>query len=146
MTGTTNAAINAEENRRQVLYWRLLARIFQGDEQPTLESASVAIVADLDLPAALLDPTVSVDTIVQRFPELADQFRGLMAPPGDTAAGSSADGAQPADAAEVPTEGPETISASEADDVHYRAGRDEVRRELARLHGLLRSRHDSPSP
>ena len=28
-------------NRRQVLYWRLLARLFDGDEQPSLESASV---------------------------------------------------------------------------------------------------------
>ncbi|GAB3976574.1 VWA domain-containing protein [Plantactinospora veratri] len=71
-------------NRRQVLYWRLLARLFDGDEQPALESASVAIVDDLGLPAALLDPAVSVDTIVQRFPELAADLRDLMtAPPAE---------------------------------------------------------------
>ncbi|MEU7618710.1 VWA domain-containing protein [Micromonospora rifamycinica] len=70
----------AAANRRQVLYWRLLGRLFDPDEQPTLESASVAVVDDLGLPAALLDPTVSVDTVVQRFPALADELRGLLAP------------------------------------------------------------------
>ncbi|MBO4160360.1 VWA domain-containing protein [Micromonospora sp. MMS20-R2-23] len=68
----------AAANRRQVLYWRLLGRLFDPDEQPTLESASVAVVDDLGLPAALLDPTVSVDTVLQRFPVLADELRGLL--------------------------------------------------------------------
>ncbi|MEE6263119.1 VWA domain-containing protein [Plantactinospora sonchi] len=89
------AGQGGDANRRQVLYWRLLARLFDPDEQPRLESASVAIVDDLGLPAALLDPTVSADTVVQRFPELADEFRGLMvtsagdessAPPAEVAA------------------------------------------------------------
>ena len=48
--------MSSTENRRQVLYWRLLARLFDPDEQAALESASVAIVNDLGLPAALLDP------------------------------------------------------------------------------------------
>lgn len=73
----------ADDNRRQVLYWRLLARIFDTDEQPSLESASVAIVDDLGLPPALLDPGVSVDNLVQRFPELDAEFRDLMAPKGE---------------------------------------------------------------
>ncbi|MEU9833884.1 VWA domain-containing protein [Streptosporangium sp. NPDC048047] len=77
----------AARNRRQVLYWRLLARLFDHDEQPALETASMAVVGDLGLPAALLDPSVSVDTLVQRFPELAGEFRDLLAPgehvPGD---------------------------------------------------------------
>ncbi|MET7640880.1 VWA domain-containing protein [Streptomyces sp. NPDC005438] len=68
------------DNRRQVLYWRLLARLFDHEEQPALESASLAVVEDLGLPTALLDPGVSVDTVVQRHPELADAFEGLMAP------------------------------------------------------------------
>lgn len=86
----------AAANRRQVLYWRLLSRLFDPDEQPTLESASVAVVDDLGLPAALLDPTVSVDTVVQRFPVLADELRGLLAPDpagsDDNADGHAADG------------------------------------------------------
>ncbi|MFJ2093998.1 VWA domain-containing protein [Streptomyces sp. NPDC087901] len=68
------------ENRRQVLYWRLLARLFDPEEQPALESASLAVVEDLRLPSALLDPQASVDSVVQRHPELADEFDGLMAP------------------------------------------------------------------
>jgi hypothetical protein len=73
----------AEANRRQVLLWRLLARVFETDEQPSLEAASVAVVEDLGLPVALLDPSVSVDTLVQRFPELAAEFDGLMTPDED---------------------------------------------------------------
>ncbi|NRQ36687.1 VWA domain-containing protein [Nonomuraea sp. NN258] len=69
----------ADETRRQVLYWRLLSRLFGSDEQPTLETASVAIVDDLGLPPALLDPGVSVDTLVQRFPDLGAELENLMA-------------------------------------------------------------------
>ncbi|MFI6867733.1 VWA domain-containing protein [Nocardia sp. NPDC050406] len=65
------------ETRRQVLYWRLLAGVFSGDEQPTLESASAGIVEDLGLPLALLDPGISVDTVVQRFPEMKPEFEAL---------------------------------------------------------------------
>ncbi|MET8052059.1 VWA domain-containing protein [Streptosporangium sp. NPDC005286] len=85
-----NITASAEQNRRQVLYWRLLARLFDNDEQPALESAGVAIVDDLGLPAALLDPSVSVDTLVQRFPELAAEFRDLLVlgeQPGEREAG-----------------------------------------------------------
>jgi hypothetical protein len=70
--------MSAAENRRQVLYWRLLARLFDPEEQAALESASVAVVEDLGLPAALLDPAVSVDTLVQRFPALESELDGLM--------------------------------------------------------------------
>jgi hypothetical protein len=61
-----------------VLYWRLLARLFDSEEQAALESASVAVVDDLGLPAALLDPSISVDTVVQRFPHLESEFDGLL--------------------------------------------------------------------
>ncbi|WP_434739809.1 vWA domain-containing protein [Micromonospora sp. SH-82] len=69
---------DADANRRQVLYWRLLSRLFDSNEQATLETASMAVVDDLGLPAALLDPTVSVDSVVQRFPDLADEIGGLL--------------------------------------------------------------------
>ncbi|MEV6038384.1 VWA domain-containing protein [Nonomuraea sp. NPDC052116] len=74
----TDSPTASDETRRQVLYWRLLSRLFSPDEQPTLERASVAIVDDLGLPPALLDPGVSVDNLVQRFPDLAAEFEGLM--------------------------------------------------------------------
>ena len=70
--------MSAAEHRRQVLYWRLLARLFDPEEQAALESASVAVVEDLGLPASLLDPAISVDTVVQRFPQLAPQLDGLL--------------------------------------------------------------------
>ncbi|MFJ4844578.1 VWA domain-containing protein [Streptomyces sp. NPDC088733] len=82
----------AEESRRQVLYWRLLARLFDHEEQPALESASLAVVEDIGLPSALLDPQTSVDAVVQRHPELAAEFDGLMArgPAPDPATGDDA--------------------------------------------------------
>jgi hypothetical protein len=75
--------VDFQENRRQVLYWRLMARLFDREEQPGLEAASLAVVEDIGLPAVLLDPQVSVDTIVQRYPELAAELDGLMAPEPD---------------------------------------------------------------
>ncbi|MEU9023817.1 VWA domain-containing protein [Actinomadura sp. NPDC048394] len=87
----TAPEVKAHENRRQALYWRLLARLFDPEEQASLEAASVAIVDDLGLPAALLDPSVSVDALVQRFPDLAADFDGLLPSPEATA-----DGAPPA--------------------------------------------------
>ncbi len=74
-----NPGVDPHENRRQVLYWRLLARLFDHEEQASLESASLAVVEDIGLPTALLNPQVSVDSIVQRHPELAAEFDGLMA-------------------------------------------------------------------
>lgn len=71
---------DAQESRRQVLYWRLLARLFDTEEQHALESASVAVVADIGLPAAVLDPQAGIDSIVQRHPDLAAEFDGLMVP------------------------------------------------------------------
>lgn len=67
----------AEEHRRQVLYWRLLARLFGTEEQPSLETSSLAVVEELGLPAGLLDPRVSVDNLVQRHPALGPELRGL---------------------------------------------------------------------
>lgn len=74
---------SADGNRRQVLYWRLLARLFDHEEQTTLESASLAVVEDIALPPALLDPQASIDAIVQRHPELAAELDALMVPETD---------------------------------------------------------------
>jgi hypothetical protein len=83
MTGRTAGqapGADADANRRQVLYWRLLARLFDHEEQPALESASLSVVEDIGLPPALLDPRASIDSIVQRHPELAAEFGHLMVP------------------------------------------------------------------
>ncbi|MEU5084824.1 MULTISPECIES: vWA domain-containing protein [Streptomyces] len=81
-TGQSPAAVS-DDNRRQVLYWRLLARLFDPEEQAGLESACLAVVEDIGLPPALLDPQTSVDAVVQRHPELAADFDGLMVPEPD---------------------------------------------------------------
>ncbi|MDI3102242.1 VWA domain-containing protein [Streptomyces rochei] len=78
--GAAADAPDPDDNRRQVLYWRLLARLFDHEEQPALESASLAVVEDIGLPPALLDPGASVGSVVQRHPELAAEFDGLMTP------------------------------------------------------------------
>ncbi|MFM9372259.1 VWA domain-containing protein [Streptomyces sp. Da 82-17] len=78
--GKAVPVVDSQDSRRQVLYWRLLARLFDSEEQAALESASLAVVEDIGLPAALLDPQASVDSIVQRHPDLAAEFDGLMAP------------------------------------------------------------------
>ncbi|MEV0247735.1 VWA domain-containing protein [Nocardia sp. NPDC050712] len=65
------------ETQRQILYWRLLAGIFDNEPQAALESSSVAIVDEHGLPAAVLDPGVSIDNVVQRFPELEADFEAL---------------------------------------------------------------------
>ncbi len=88
--------VDADFNRRQVLYWRLIARLFSREEQACLESASLAVVEDLGLPAALLDPSVSVDNIVQRFPDLAKEFDGLMVPSAGVTGAALTAGAVPA--------------------------------------------------
>ncbi|MFD5269675.1 VWA domain-containing protein [Streptomyces sp. NPDC058335] len=90
------AEAEPHHNRRQVLYWRLLARLFDPEEQAALESASLAVVEDIGLPPALLDPGASVDSIVQRHPELAAEFDGLMVPEAEAEAGAGAGaGAEP---------------------------------------------------
>ncbi|MCK7622319.1 VWA domain-containing protein [Streptomyces sp. RS10V-4] len=80
---TTRPGADAHENRRQVLYWRLLARLFDPEEQAGLEAASLAVVKDLGLPSAVLDPAASLDSLVQRHPRLAAELDGLMAPEPD---------------------------------------------------------------
>ncbi|WP_432928633.1 VWA domain-containing protein [Microbispora sp. CA-135349] len=84
---TADGLTDADRNRRQVLYWRLLARLFDHEEQPALETASVAVVEDLGLPAGLLDPAASVESLVQRFPELHAEFETLLVPGGEVPGG-----------------------------------------------------------
>ncbi|MEV4257617.1 VWA domain-containing protein [Spirillospora sp. NPDC049652] len=77
-----SAADRAHANRRRALYWRLMARMFDGEEQPALESSAVAVVDAVGLPPALLDPAVSMDNLLQRFPELEPEFENLFATAG----------------------------------------------------------------
>src|ERR1700761_4231894 len=72
--------LDSAENRREVLYWRLLARLFGPEEEAALETASLAVIKDVGLPTGLLDPHASIDSIVQRHPALTAELTGLMTP------------------------------------------------------------------
>ena len=61
--------------RRQILYWRLLTTTFGlGDKFPNFDKMSGEIVKELGMPDLVLDPSVSVDTLLQRFPALRADF------------------------------------------------------------------------
>ncbi len=62
-------------NRRQVLYWRMLSTMFGYDQQAeNLEGMSQHIASDLELPESILHPTLSLDQLFQRYPELEPEF------------------------------------------------------------------------
>jgi hypothetical protein len=64
--------------QRQVIFWRLLAANFGCTEQAgNIEKMTKEIVESLDMPKLILDPTVAVDTLLQRYPELKPDFDAL---------------------------------------------------------------------
>ena len=64
--------------QRQVIYWRLIAAANGMTEQVrNVEGMTTALVEQLGLPGLILDPTLAVDTLLQRYPELKDDFAGL---------------------------------------------------------------------
>jgi hypothetical protein len=61
--------------RRQILYWRLLTTTFGlGDKFPNFDKLSGEIVKELGMPEIVLDPSISVDTLLQRYPALRADF------------------------------------------------------------------------
>lgn len=64
--------------RRQVIYWRLLGALTgQTDQAPNFERLSGALADELGLPELILHPTLAIDTLEQRYPELKNDFQGL---------------------------------------------------------------------
>jgi hypothetical protein len=60
---------------RQSLYWRLLSAIFeQGDAAVNLEDLAKHLAIESGLPKELLDPRITIDALVGRFPELKAEF------------------------------------------------------------------------
>lgn len=75
------------QKTRQGLYWRLLSALFdQGDAAPGLESLARELATSTGLPAELLDPRITIDALVHRFPTLKPEFArplpGFPPPPG----------------------------------------------------------------
>jgi hypothetical protein len=72
-------APNPEATRRQVVFWRLLSTGFGGQEAlNSLEQLSKTLAVDEEgLPELLLDPSVSIDNLLQRYPKLEKEFDAL---------------------------------------------------------------------
>src|SRR5262245_63971054 len=53
----------------------MLAALFGYTEQaPNFEQMTAQVARELDLPEALLDPQMAIDTLLQRYPELESAF------------------------------------------------------------------------
>src|SRR5215468_2011768 len=64
-----------DDRRRQVLYWRLISSIFDLNERhPSFDRMALGIAKDVGMPESILDPNISIDTLVQRFPALRSAF------------------------------------------------------------------------
>lgn len=62
-------------NRRQVLYWRMLTAMFGFDEHgENFEKMTKGIVKELQMPTSMLDTRMSVDDLLQRYPEMEAEF------------------------------------------------------------------------
>lgn len=63
------------DKKLQALYWRLLSNTFGlAERAPSFDGLTKEIAGELKLPELLLDPQVSIDTLLQRFPKLRDDF------------------------------------------------------------------------
>ena len=69
--------------RKQILYWRLLNQLFADEPSSNLETMSAGILDELGLPPMLLDPQVSIDNLIQRYPELEEQVLQLRSQPAE---------------------------------------------------------------
>ncbi|MEC4815452.1 MAG: VWA domain-containing protein [Scytonema sp. PMC 1069.18] len=70
---------NQIAQRRQVLYWRLLTTMFGYNEQgANFEQMSIEVVDELNLPQLILDPNISIENLLQRYPELESDFTQLI--------------------------------------------------------------------
>src|SRR4051794_4076389 len=77
---TTETAVN----QRQVVYWRLLGALFDHTDQAAyLETMNLELVGALGLPDTVADSRLSIDALLQRYPELKKDFDGLEAFLGD---------------------------------------------------------------
>ncbi|KST63169.1 vWA domain-containing protein [Mastigocoleus testarum] len=62
--------------RRQVIYWRLITTMFGLNEQgANFDLMSSEIVDELSLPQLILDPNISIENLLQRYPELEADFK-----------------------------------------------------------------------
>jgi hypothetical protein len=70
---TTDPAVL--QRTRQGLYWRLVSALFdQGEAAQNLETLARSLAKTADVPAELLDPRVTIDVLLHKFPKLRPDF------------------------------------------------------------------------
>jgi hypothetical protein len=63
------------QRTRQGLYWRLVSALFdQGDAAQNLETLAKSLAKAADVPADLLDPRMTIDVLLHKFPKLRPDF------------------------------------------------------------------------
>lgn len=99
---------------RQALYWRLLSTLFEQEEvAQNLESIGSDLAVEAALPPEILDPAISIEMLIHRFPALKAAFERPL--PGFDVATESADTSDDAaieseSATAVPQYQPETFA------------------------------------
>jgi VWA domain containing CoxE-like protein len=67
--------------RRQVVYWRLLTCMFAYNEQgKNFDNMSLEVTKELGLPELILDPNISIENLLLRYPELEGDFTNPIIP------------------------------------------------------------------
>jgi hypothetical protein len=75
---TTPSGDREVGKQRQVIYWRLLAAANgMTDSAKNIETMTAATTRGVGLPEMVLDPLPAIDTLIQRYPELKDDFESL---------------------------------------------------------------------
>ncbi|MFO0576084.1 MAG: VWA domain-containing protein [Polyangia bacterium] len=75
----TVAEPTVAQRQLQAVFWRLLSCTFgQGERAQNIEQITKQLAKEHSLPELLLDPMVSISTLVQRFPELKPDFEAPM--------------------------------------------------------------------
>lgn len=70
---------------RQILYWRLLSAMFGYEEKtPNFEQMTATITDEAQMPALILQPDISTDNFLQRYPELESEFTLNLEQDGDS--------------------------------------------------------------
>ncbi|TXT57851.1 MAG: VWA_CoxE family protein [Candidatus Thorarchaeota archaeon] len=70
--------------KRQIICWHLLSSTFKVDDDSPFSSFMKQILEELNLPEILLNPSISISAMLQRYPELQELFNLVLAPEEDS--------------------------------------------------------------
>lgn len=92
---------NETGHELQVVYWRLLSTMFGLNERgPGFDKITGEVATEVGLPSIILEPGPAIPTLIQRYPELKNDFESIAPGAGNAAAlGASAPPITPSPAA-----------------------------------------------